>query len=160
MLAWGQAPTVQQEFAGGASFNKGHIVQLLEIIPDDMLGWKPNTDVRTISEVVAHIAAANYMFGGFLGAAPAVGVDAQSFEKTLKSKEDLLKAINDSFDYVTAASAAIKKNDLETEVELPFGKYTKRAIMSICNSHCSEHKGQFVTYARFIGVTPPWSGQM
>jgi uncharacterized damage-inducible protein DinB len=159
MMSYGQAPSVQQEFTGGTAYNKNHIVQLINAIPEDKLSWKSNDDVRSVSEVVAHIAATNYMFGSFLGTTPLPesGKDWQSFEKTLTSKKQLLKAINESFAYIDAAATAVESDDLTTQVELPFGTFTKRNIMAVANSHCAEHKGQFIAYARFMGITPPWS---
>lgn len=159
MMSYAQAPTVQQEFAGGTAYNKNHIVQLITAIPDDKFSWKSSDDVRSVSEVVAHIAATNYMFGSFLGTAPVpeAGADWQNFEKTLTTKKQLLKAIEESFAYINDAAAKVSAEDLTTQVELPFGTFTKRSIMNVANSHCAEHKGQFIAYARFMGITPPWS---
>lgn len=158
MLSWAQVPTLQQEFAGATDYNQGQLVQLIGVIPADKMSWRSSEDVRSVSEVIAHIAGTNYMFGSFLGTPLPEGVDWQSMEKTLTKKEDLLKAINDSFAFINKASAAVEKDDLLTQVELPFGTFTKRAIMGIAGGHCSEHKGQLIAYARFMEIQPPWSG--
>jgi uncharacterized damage-inducible protein DinB len=154
-----QVPTFQQEFGGNLDFHRAHIIQLVNAIPDDKLSWTPTEGVRSVSEVVAHIAASTYNLTSSLGQAIPEGVDPSTFEKTLKTKEALKNAVNGAFDFAKSASLAVADSDLATQVELPFGTFTKRGVMTITLAHDTEHKGQFIAYARMLGVTPPWNAE-
>lgn len=158
MASFAQAPTYQQEFAGNMDFHRNHVLLLLEAIPDEKLDWKSGEDVRSISEVVAHIAASTYNLSSALGKDLPEGIDPSTFEKALLTKEQLSKAINNAFAFAKEASESVSDEDLTTQVDLPFGTFTKRAVMTLILSHDTQHKGQFIAYARFIGVTPPWNG--
>ena len=159
VISFAQTPTFQQEVGGNLDFHRNHINQLIDAIPDDKITWRSSDDVRSISEVVAHIAASTYNLSSALGKNIPEGVDPSGFEKSLTSKEDLKAAVNNAFDFAKEAIAGVSDEDLVTMVELPFGTFTKRNIMLIIVSHDTQHKGQFITYARSIGVTPPWNAE-
>jgi len=155
--SFAQTPTFQDEFNGNMDFHKNQILLLIDAIPDDKITWRSSDEVRSISEVVAHIAASTYQLGSFLGHALPEGLDPSTFEKTILTKDELKKVINESFAYMKTASETVTEEDLTTQVELPFGTFSKRAVMMVILSHNTQHKGQFIAYARFIDVTPPWN---
>ncbi|MGL1887552.1 MAG: DinB family protein [Reichenbachiella sp.] len=159
ILAFGQAPSLQEEVLGGTGYNESQITQLIQVIPTDKFAWSPGEGVRSVSEVVAHIAFANYMFSEKLGATIPEGVGYEDFEKTLKTKDDLASNITASFALLKETIGSVTDDQLAEKVEMPFGTFSKRALLMIVNSHCAEHKGQFIAYARMNDVTPPWSSK-
>jgi uncharacterized damage-inducible protein DinB len=50
--------------------------------------------------------------------------------------------------------------DLEKSLDWFGGKNTQRGILLFIVRHASEHLGQSIAYARFAGVTPPWTEDM
>ena len=40
------------------------------------------------------------------------------------------------------------------------GKNTQRGTLLFIVRHASEHLGQSIAYARFVGITPPWTADI
>src|SRR5580765_8795128 len=74
---------------------KRNIGESAEQMPEANYGFKPVDSVRTFGEILAHVAGANFLF-----CATAVGEKAphaeDEFEKTAKTKADIVKALSDS----------------------------------------------------------------
>ena len=47
--------------------------------------------------------------------------------------------------------------DLEKSMDWFGGKNTERGALLFIVRHAAEHLGQSIAYARFAGVTPPWT---
>jgi uncharacterized damage-inducible protein DinB len=93
-----------------------------------------------------------------MGAQPPEGIDPMSMGETLKSKEQIIKALAPSMEYLANAARSMNGASLTEMVDFPNGqKVTRRSAMLIALSHSSEHKGQLIAYARMNGITPPWS---
>ncbi|MEP0987883.1 DinB family protein [Ekhidna sp.] len=151
----------KNEVIGNMTFTKGRIVQLADAMPDDKFGWAPAESVRSYSSVIGHVVAANYFFGMKLGGTIPDGIDPMNIEKSLTTKTELTKALNESHDFVTAAIRNLKTEDMSSKVDMPFpGDFTKMSLVNIVMNHASEHMGQMIAYARMNGITPPWSMPM
>jgi hypothetical protein len=50
--------------------------------------------------------------------------------------------------------------DLEKSMDWFGGKNTERGILLFIVRHAAEHLGQSIAYARFVGITPPWTEDM
>jgi uncharacterized damage-inducible protein DinB len=120
------------------------LVNLAEAMPDDKYGWRPGEGVRSVSEVFAHIASANYFFGGRLGGGEAPA-DVREWEKTVTAKADVVAKLKTSFE---AVIGPVGSTDLS-------GDSARMALMVVTHAH--EHLGQLIAYARSNGVVPPWS---
>lgn len=93
-----------------------------------------------------------------LGAKIPEGVEMESIEMTLKSKEDIAVALKQSYDVIIGAVKNAKDADLATKVEYPFpGEYTNMSSILIALTHSNEHLGQLIAYSRMNGIKPPWS---
>ena len=57
------------------------LISLAEAIPAEKYDWRPAEGVRSVGEVVAHVAGANYFFPTFVGTDIPEGIDARSFEQ-------------------------------------------------------------------------------
>jgi uncharacterized damage-inducible protein DinB len=135
--------------------------------PAEKFSWAPTDEVRTISEVYAHVVFTNTFLPMALGAAPPEGLEVsedmnpmalmKQWEETITTKDDVIAKLNESFAY--AAEAVPTITDLETIVETFGFPGTKRAYLLILLTHAHEHLGQSIAYARSIGVVPPWSQQ-
>jgi uncharacterized damage-inducible protein DinB len=133
-------------------------MQLPTAIPADKYSWVPQTGVRSVAEVCAHIISANYFFGSTLGGKIPDGVKMETIEKDLKTKEAIAAELKRSYEMMIAAVKNTKDAALPTKVEFPFpGEYTNMSAILISLSHSNEHLGQLIAYARMNGITPPWS---
>jgi uncharacterized damage-inducible protein DinB len=148
----------QQETAGSLSYVSGHVTQLADAIPADKYAWAPQTGVRSVAEVCAHIISANYFFASKLGAKIPEGVKMETLEKDLKTKDAIAAELKRSYELMIGAIKNTSDASLANKVEFPFpGQYTSMSAILIALSHSNEHLGQLIAYARMNKITPPWS---
>lgn len=136
-------------------------LSLAEAVPADKYAWRPAEGVRSVGEVFAHIAGANFMIPGMIGVqaehAPAK-FQSRDFEKTVTDKAELIEGMRLSFMHAKHAVAKTPEGELDATVKM-FGRdASKRQVLSLLVTHMHEHLGQSIAYARTNGVVPPWSG--
>jgi len=149
---------LQTETFNMTAYKANQAVQLLDAIPDDKFSWTPQDGVRSFASVYAHIISANYFFGSKLGATPPAELNFQTLEQDIKTKEDVKKYLQPSFDAALEAMKNTPDETLNDPVEYPFpGEYTKTTTILLILSHANEHLGQLIAYSRMNEITPPWS---
>jgi len=131
--------------------------RLAEAIPADKYTWRSSPDVRSVSEVFLHVAAANYNLPKLIGTPPPAGVDIAKLEKSTTDKAKVVVILKDSFAHERDAIMKMPDSDLEKSLDWFGGKNTERGILLFMTRHTAEHLGQSIAYARFIGVVPPWT---
>ena len=151
-------PGVGEGWNGELDHAARQITQLADAVPADKYSWRPAVGVRSMSEVIMHIAIANYFLAGqAAGTKPSVELSklGKEPEKSLTAKDEVVKFLKGSFEDVRAAA---KTADRTRKLKL-FGKeVTVDAVLLRTLVHNHEHMGQLIAYARMNGVTPPWSG--
>ncbi|HZR64975.1 MAG TPA: DinB family protein [Terriglobales bacterium] len=141
---------------------KMEFVSAAEAMPDDKYSFAPTSgefkDVRTFAAQVKHVAAVNYIFGAeILQEKPPVDTGEEKGPASMTSKADILKFLNDSFDYLHKAIASVnEKNELD-QIDSLFGKTSRLTIASFSTSHPFDHYGQMAVYLRMNGIVPPAS---
>lgn len=149
---------VQNETAGALQVTSEKVKSLVQAIPADKMDWAPAEGVRSFKSVLIHIASANYFFATKLGAELPEGVNPRGLDESLKTKEDVVNALEESYELALAAIKNAKEEELGNKVEYPFpGDFTNMTTMLIILSHTNEHLGQLIAYARMNDITPPWS---
>lgn len=148
----------QKETTGSLGYVSGHVMQLAQAIPADKYAWSPQTGVRSIAQVCAHIVSANYFFASKLGTKIPEGVNMETLETDLKTKDAIATELKRSYDVVISAIKNTPDASLVNKVEFPFpGDYTSMSAILIVLGHSNEHLGQLIAYARMNKITPPWS---
>ena len=151
---------VQTETTNMISFAAGRVLQLAEAIPAEKYDWSPQDGVRSVAGICAHVISANYFFASKLGATLPEGVNPQTVEQDLTTKDQLVPALKSSTELIVSAIKAVGDDTLGDKVEFPFpGEYTTMTAILIAQGHCNEHLGQLIAYSRMNGITPPWSQQ-
>ncbi len=145
-----------KEMIGQLHFVEGRLVSLAEAIPEEKFTWRPAEGVRSVAEVFNHAAGANYYLLSFMGGKMPEGF-TPDYEKTVTKKADIIKMLKESFEYARNFIENYKEENLDKEVELPFGKFSQRSVLFILMNHGHEHLGQSIAYARMNDVVPPWS---
>jgi len=133
------------------------LVRLAEAIPADKYTWRPAPDVRSISEVFLHIAAANYNVYKLVGTPPPAGFNAKDYDKSTTDKTKIVAALKDSFDHAEKAITKMSDADLDKSLDWFGGKNTERGVLLFVVRHTAEHLGQSIAYARSVGIVPPWT---
>lgn len=120
--------------------------------------FKPTDSVRTFGEIIAHVAGASYVYCSAARGEKSPHEEAD-FEKTARTKAEIIKVLNDSNTYCDAAYTALTDRTAAEIVAMPFGgKDAGRASPLIRNiGHLNEHYGNLVTYFRIKGMVPPSS---
>ena len=139
------------------------LIPAAEAMPEEKYSFAPTDGefrgVRTFGEQVKHLAAANYQLGAYsLGEKPPRGEHGEQAPDSLKSREEILQYLKESFAYLHRAAAAIDEKNAASPVELPGGGHSTRVGMLIdALAHSQDHYGQMVEYLRMHGIVPPAS---
>jgi uncharacterized damage-inducible protein DinB len=134
--------------------------RLAEAIPAEKYTWRPAPDVRSFAEVFLHVAAANFNLYKLVGTPPPAGFDVKGFEKSTTDKAKVMATLKDSFAHAKKAITTMGDADLDKSMDWFGGKNTERGILLFIVRHAAEHLGQSIAYARFVGISPPWTEDM
>jgi len=134
--------------------------RLAEAIPKEKYSWRPSPDVRSFAEVFLHVSAANFNLYKLVGTPPPAGFEVKGFERSATDKAKVIATLKDSFAHAKKAITAMPDSDLEKSLDWFGGKNTQRGILLFIVRHGAEHLGQSIAYARFAGITPPWTEDM
>jgi uncharacterized damage-inducible protein DinB len=151
-----QETLVQNDIKGMLGYNQQQITSLGEAFAEEQYGWRPAEGVRSVGEVLLHVAGANYYFTTKLGFAPPEDVNVMTIE-TITGKENILAIVKKSFEFALAHIGEVNSADFSKELDLGFTKMDELSTMLLILDHSGEHKGQLIAYARSNGITPPWS---
>lgn len=141
------------------------IISLAEAIPEDRYDWRPGPGVRSVLEVMMHIATDNYFLPTVAGVdAPAATAikagdysSAQAYERRSVTKAEAIQALRDSFAHLRAAMEATDQTSLDRTLNVFGSEMTGFDLWVITTTHLHEHLGQSIAYARTNDVVPPWS---
>jgi len=131
--------------------------RLADAIPAPKYTWRPADDIRSIAEVFLHVATANYNIPKMFGSQPPTGLDTKGLEKSTTDKTKVISILKDSFAHSREAIVKMPDADLEKSMDWFGGKNTERGILLFMTRHTAEHLGQSISYARLVGVVPPWT---
>ena len=133
----------------------GWLSKTAEQVPESLYAFKPNPAVRSLGQIIGHMANAHYLF-----CATALGEPAPQhpdFEK-VTDKASLVAAMKASVTYC-ARAYQISDTDAMKPAKL-FGSSTTRLGILVWNAtHEGEHYGNLVVYMRINGIVPPSSQQ-
>lgn len=146
------------EYLQQASVMSERIISLASAIPEEKYTWRPGEGVRSVGEVLMHVTDMNYNFPRFLGIPSPEGNAHGHGDHTSTSKEDIIRELEASFEYLRTAVLNTSDADQDKETVL-FGnnKSTYRGALLLSTRQTAEHLGQLIAYARMNDVVPPWS---
>ena len=146
---------------------EGELVPAAEAMGADKFSFAPMQGefkgVRNFGSQVKHIATVNYMIGAaILGSKPPLDLGAgEDGPANIKSKDEIVKYLKDSFAYLHKAYDSITEGNILEPISAPWGKdkTTRLALAVIGVSHPFDHYGQIVEYLRMNSIIPPASRQ-
>ncbi len=153
------AATFQAEVIKELNETESKFIRLAEAIPEEKYNWRPGEGVRSVKEVLGHVADANYLIPSYIGAAlPYDGYTFGTSEQKEMTKAEVIQTLRDSFAHQKAAMQKVMAANLGNEVNWFGGsKNTVLGVMLFIPKHLGEHQGQLIAYARMNGIVPPWS---
>lgn len=134
---------------------KTPIIRTAEKVPEDMYAFKPTPEVRSLGQLIAHIADGNNLICGAASGMKPTG--ATGVEKSVTGKAALQKALADSFAFCEAAVASMDDKKGAESAKSFLGMQPRLMVLAFNNSHLNEHYGNLVTYMRLKGIVPPSS---
>ncbi|HZA98613.1 MAG TPA: DinB family protein [Gemmatimonadales bacterium] len=131
-----------------------YITTVAEELPESTYAYRPTPEVRTMGQLIGHVAGAQYLIcAAALGEPPRREDD---IEKTRTRKADLVAALKASTQYCTKAYAQTDRNAQQT-TKLFGQERTRLYALGLNANHNAEHYGNLVTYLRLNGIVPPSS---
>jgi uncharacterized damage-inducible protein DinB len=161
------APTIASVLDKQLTIVEKEFVEAAEAMPEDKYSFAPTAGeykgVRTFGEQVKHVGDANYQFYSRILGQPAPSNQDANGSSAVKTKEQILKYLRDSFALghraiatITAENAVIPLMDASGK-PLQGAFSTRLAMASIGCWHSFDHYGQMVEYLRMNGIVPPAS---
>jgi uncharacterized damage-inducible protein DinB len=134
---------------------KGYVMKSIDLVPEDMLAFKPTPDIRSMGQLFGHIADANFQI---CSAATGKKPEMQGIEKGKTTKADLKTALEASFKFCEAGFDGLTAATANETVKffMP-GTTTRLGALTFNTAHDFEHYGNLVTYMRLKGLVPPSS---
>jgi uncharacterized damage-inducible protein DinB len=156
-----QPPTTVAAYVRNAYMGvRNNILRSAEKMPEEYFGLRPGPqeEVRTFGQHLGHVAIYN-----FLWCSQAKGEKnpnaGNNLEKTLKTKAEFMKALNDAFAYCDPAYTALTDaSGMEIiDITQESGRQTRlpRMALLIMNlSHNNEIYGNMITTMRMKSIVP------
>lgn len=159
------ASRVSKLFDNQLSMLEREFVPLVEAMPTGQFFFAPTggefKGVRTFAQQASHVAFVNYaVSAAVLGEKnPSEAGANENGPANLKTKEDVVKYVKDSFAYAHKAAATLTDANLMDMIQSAFGnnKTPRLNMASVTLWHSFDHYGQMVVYARMNGIVPPAS---
>ena len=152
-LAAGQ--TVTSSLQGLFEITKDQVIASAELLDEELYAFRPTDEVRSMGELFAHIAGAQYLFCS--AAAGESSPVSENFEETRKTKAAIIEALEMGFGYCEGVYARITDDTGGRAVEFFTGPNTAFGVLAFNSAHNYEHYGNLVTYMRLNGIVPPSS---
>ena len=152
-----KSPGFRAEYLPELSVAEDHLLRFAETIPAEKYSWRPAPGVRSVSEILLHIAGSNLNLPRVLGLAPREGMVGGDYDKSTADKDTILARLRQSFAFLRRSIEQLTDADAEKKVEWFDGENTYRGVLYFMARHTGEHTGQLIAYARINGIAPPWS---
>jgi uncharacterized damage-inducible protein DinB len=134
------------------------VVGAAEAMPADKYDFAPTAGkfdgVRTFGAQVQHLAEANYFFFSGFGLS---GAPDDAKLKALKSKDELVQALKDSFAFAQKGIDTMTPQNAFMTVGSGKMQMTRAGWATLTLAHSMDHYGQMVEYLRMNGIVPPAS---
>ena len=147
---------VWQGFDGEWGHVSRQLLALAETIPGDKYSWRPGKSVRSTSEVIMHLAIANFFLLSVTGPPMPDDLTSNQLEVTVTRKADVVNWLRRSLEAVKKGRAGLKPGELARNVKIEGRDATVDGMYLRIIVHANEHMGQLIAYARVNGIAPPW----
>jgi len=133
-------------------FVKDIVLRAAEKMPEENYAFKPVPEVRSFSQLVAHIALSQNQI-----CAQAKGVAGPQVQLDKATKADLIAALKESDAFCDAAFEGLTDARAAEQVKIYGQSRTRLSGLYMLSFHGYEHYGNIVTYMRLKGLVPPTS---
>jgi uncharacterized damage-inducible protein DinB len=148
----GLATSVQRAYAA----IKQNLTEEAAKMPDADYSFKPSSmaEVRDYGKLFSHVANAHYAFCSAAKGAPNPN-QGKNLENELKTKAEIVKALNDSFAFCDDAYSSLTDQNASDMVKQGMNELTRVALLYNNVVHDNEMYGTAAVYLRAKGLVPP-----
>ena len=134
-------------------------VGLAEAFSQESYSWRPMEGVRSVSEVLMHVAAANFAIPLRVGAQLPEGDPEQwlADPDSFTDQAMVIEAVRQSFRFAREVIGSTPNEGLWVQAPNAGEGTTVGSQLILLQFHAHEHLGQLIAYARVNGIVPPWS---
>jgi uncharacterized damage-inducible protein DinB len=158
----GYADELSPSLAGGVNAMhaaiRRNLAEAAENMPADEYTFRPTPELRTFSQIIGHLAKANFFFcSQAMGEKSPATVDYEQ----ITAKAALVKALNDSLVYCDRVYAATTDANFSQPVQIAdvvgtgSSNTVRGAVLMYNITHNNEHYGNIAVYMRLKGHVPP-----
>lgn len=152
-FSWAQEKKSSEEQVSSIDVAAAYFEQIIVIaatkIPEAYYSFRPTPKVRSLGELIAHIAESNFEM-----VAIAKGESASS-PKIPLTKSEIIKALKKSFKSLSEARKNMTKAQKETLVQFLGMKQPAGGVLDSSVLHSLQHYGNLVVYMRLKDIVPP-----
>lgn len=135
---------------------RGFLARSAEMMPEADYSFKPTPAQRTFGELIGHVAQANFQSCAAMLSEPNP-VQGRRLEQELKTKAELVKALNDSLALCDRAYGAVTAANAAEMITAGPNQASRGGRMAGNTAHNNESYGTMVVYMRLKGLVPPSS---
>lgn len=147
--------TVSESLHGLFNVTKTNIMASAEMLDEGLYSFRPTDEVRSMGELFAHIANAQYAFCS--AAAGEQSPATENFEESRTTKAQIVEALEMGFGYCDDVYSGMSDTAGARSINFFTGPNTAFGVLAFNAAHNYEHYGNLVTYMRLNGITPPSS---
>ena len=147
--------SISESMTGLYNVTKTNVMASAEMLDEELYSFRPTDDVRSMGELFAHIANAQYAFCS--AAAGEQSPATENFEQTRTTKAQILEALEMGFGYCDEVYANMTGEAGARTLNFFTGPNTAFGVLAFNAAHNYEHYGNLVTYMRLNGIVPPSS---
>jgi uncharacterized damage-inducible protein DinB len=146
------------EFVHDWQISKQFTLEVANAMPAESYTFKPNPEEMTFGEQMIHIAVGNvFRFNQITGIKTPFPIDLE--HPPASDKQNVLKILDQSFDYVIDVLPKITNEELKRTWHIPSWKGRPdpdgRAMILNMFVHTAHHRAQCDVYLRAKGIKPP-----
>jgi len=155
------------ELAAAFRTVRENTMAIAEEIPDERYAYRVTPEVRSVGELLAHMAV-NPRWSMAVHGERATFVDFEQFrrrqaqaaaeEQTLRSKADIVRALREGGEAFTAFLAELSEEVLAERVGFPEpikpSSKTRFEMLLGVKEHEMHHRGQLMVIQRLLGIVP------
>jgi uncharacterized damage-inducible protein DinB len=154
-ISVGQTANLNAELLKDWTEQKALMMKTAAAMPEEKFPYKSTAPQRDFGQQILHVAGGNIAYLRFFGGkAP-----APALNRTATSKDEILKALADSYDY---GEALIREQTDQSMLQIIqtnqfLGPSSRARVIYFLIGHTWDIYGQMVVYLRLNGIIPPAS---
>lgn len=134
-------------------------LDLLNVVPNDKLTWRPSPDARSFAEMFLHVAGERYGILSLMGAEKPKDFNGKTFEKSTTDKAQIAAELNRTWDFTQKTINGMSNADFAKLLPKLGPQANEGDVVYILVADAHEHLGQAVAYARANSIVPPWTAE-